>query len=457
MNTKNRDFDASKVITCIGIFALVWFQGGEQLWQFAIFSIFVIVSSIINVLSIDDRGINNIKMLKIPMCIASLFLLYLILYLAPLPSSLLELTAEGFDTGNLNKSVIPSTYTVSPFLTSVAIFKYIIYALFFLNLFHLYKQLEELISFLRYIYACGCLFALYSLINHVSDGGYELFPALEPWGTDWSETIRGTFSYKNHFAAFLHLLIPIGFYLAYLEFKYYKVEGDRVAFNKGMLIVINQIFFVYLVIASGSKGGFLLLVAFPLLILSLCVIKKLVNSRLQLWIKTLLVVSILTASMLLSSSALNYSQGEQSLSNGRDFMYTSMTSIIAERPIFGTGPGTYEIYQNKYKDKRLTISRKSIRAHNEYLELLTNIGIVGCFLVACLFVSLLNVKAKVHGEKHSIAHYCSEGALLIILIYATFDFVLQLPAIMVLVLSMMVMYIRSGIDPVNKSIGLSRN
>lgn len=120
--------------------------------------------------------------------------------------------------------------------------------------------------------------------------------------------------------------------------------------------------------------------------------------------------------------------------NGRDLMHQTAFAIIKDSPIVGMGAGTYPILQHKYKSATLGHSAMSKRAHNDYLELLTNQGIIGFSLLAIATILLLtklitglkkNKKGKttsLHGLQ--IASFCAVTA---ILLHSLADFNFQLP------------------------------
>jgi O-antigen ligase len=153
----------------------------------------------------------------------------------------------------------------------------------------------------------------------------------------------------------------------------------------------------------------------------------------------LLVISILTISALVIISGVTDSLTKRLdkqgyTPNGRDLMHQTAFSIIQERPLIGTGAGTYPVLQHRYKDPQLGITAMSKRAHNDYLELLTNQGVIGFSLLA-VAITLLLIKLfkglKIERSNTRINLYGLQAgcfcAAIGILLHSLVDFNFHLP------------------------------
>ena len=120
--------------------------------------------------------------------------------------------------------------------------------------------------------------------------------------------------------------------------------------------------------------------------------------------------------------------------NGRALMHQSALAIIEQRPLIGTGAGTYPMLQHNYKSPLLGTSAMSKRAHNDYLELLANQGVIGFSLLATATLLLLlklfrGLKRNKRGNIESlyglqVASFCS---VIAILVHSLADFNFHLP------------------------------
>lgn len=105
-------------------------------------------------------------------------------------------------------------------------------------------------------------------------------------------------------------------------------------------------------------------------------------------------------------------------------------SMIEAEPIFGTGPGTYRHtfapFREAYKDAGLTLRF----AHNEYLHMFAEYGIIGLVLISCLLlwvmVRLLQALWKAERPRDIGLSAILLGLLVGSLIHSIFDFQFQL-------------------------------
>ena len=78
----------------------------------------------------------------------------------------------------------------------------------------------------------------------------------------------------------------------------------------------------------------------------------------------------------------------------RQLWWDSALRIASDHPLFGTGVGSFNVYYPAYRDKSTEIAlgegRHEIRVshpHNEFLEILSDLGIVGLLLFAAILVT----------------------------------------------------------------------
>lgn len=93
--------------------------------------------------------------------------------------------------------------------------------------------------------------------------------------------------------------------------------------------------------------------------------------------------------------------------NGRDGMWSSAIDIFRNNPIFGCGYGSYQ-----------KISGSLYNAHNSYLQLLAETGIVGFTMLTLISImSIIKASLNLHNEK-SVYNYLAINLLIITLMYA---------------------------------------
>lgn len=118
--------------------------------------------------------------------------------------------------------------------------------------------------------------------------------------------------------------------------------------------------------------------------------------------------------------------------DGRWCAWASSLQMILERPLFGSGFGTFAEAFPEYRDPECLGSEGTwTRAHNSYLELLAGMGLIGGLgAVALLGILIRTLTAGVRTRKTLVAIPLSSlGALVFVMMHSAFDFPLQVPGI----------------------------
>jgi O-antigen ligase len=63
--------------------------------------------------------------------------------------------------------------------------------------------------------------------------------------------------------------------------------------------------------------------------------------------------------------------------------------MIQTRPVFGFGPGNYALTYEDFRTRYRAVRRETVHAHNEYLELVAEYGLVGGLLILLALLSLV--------------------------------------------------------------------
>ena len=124
------------------------------------------------------------------------------------------------------------------------------------------------------------------------------------------------------------------------------------------------------------------------------------------------------------------SSAEEITAEGRLLLWGETLDLIAAYPLFGCGLGAYESAFLKYKVSHPLVTADY--AHNDYLQLLAELGIIGFLIGAALVLAVLAkaVRAALrHADPNSrfLALACA-GAMVAILIHSLVDFNLYIPA-----------------------------
>jgi hypothetical protein len=185
-----------------------------------------------------------------------------------------------------------------------------------------------------------------------------------------SQRIFATLFYPNALAGVLLLLLPV--MLAMI----WEARRRLTAPARGLLMVMLGVAGLACLYWSGSKGGWLLM-----LLLGLIVVLRLPLSK---QFKIALIAGVLLtglAGFFWKHSAF-FQKGATSVSARFDYWRAGLQTAL-NKPVFGTGPGTFAIAYEKIKRPESEMSRL---VHNDYLEQASDSGLAGFAAYSLLIV-----------------------------------------------------------------------
>lgn len=423
-----------------GAFLLPWPHGLELIWEYLLYGF--IIFSLSGVFYLKNYKSNTLQTTLIPykssLILFILLALYVLLQIMPLPQSIINVINPNGLPGN-------NRLSVSPEISLLELFKNLSYFATFVLCLLLLNSKNRIITLLNTLFFSSAVIAIYSLINHYTDGSFSLISSIPPWIMPWKQVTHGTFSYQNHYASFLTMTIPLGIGLI----NYYHNKGRskglktplmnqmiELVMSKNGLYLLAVFIMIIALIKTSSRGGNLIFIG-SILYTYICYLmvnkssaKKLIK-RLSIAALTfvIIVTTLITTGTVDKLTNRYEKQGLEP--SGRDIMVKTVTNIINDYPIFGTGAGTYPVIQHKYKSPLLGNTAMSKRAHNDYFEYLCNQGIVGfSFLMLAMSLLYLKLFKQLKKNKSSfmgikIACFTSVSA---ISIHSIMDFNFHLPA-----------------------------
>jgi putative inorganic carbon (HCO3(-)) transporter len=436
------------------VFILPWPHGGEVNWQYLAFAFtaFVMLAyyliSYALMTSKTTPQLSSLNSIKMPLLLLIIWVIYSLIQVIPLPKELVNVISPTslIATENINlitqnnPDSTTTTLSIAPNTSLIEIIKYSSYVIFFLLAFLLINSKKRLIQLTTTLFLSSLSIAIYSIIDYYSAGSASIIAPLPPWDFYSHEIIHGSFSYKNHYAAFLILTIPLGFGLAYIDTKNSQntnilMIADFLLSKKSSLLIGSILMVIVLIMSASRAGNGALLISLIGVLAFTIFIKKSGTSK-----KPLINISIASLIFILLIFFTGVgdkliSRYETASDNGRQKLINTVTSIFKEYPIVGSGPGTFPVLHQQYKSPNLNGSIMWQRAHNDYLELLSTQGIIGFSLLGAAIFLLYFRLAK--GLKLSInkntknlyglqvAGFCSVTAMLI---HSLADFNFQLPA-----------------------------
>jgi O-antigen ligase len=330
----------------------------------------------------------------------SLFLLLILFQLLPLPPGILKtLSPKTFELRNSLSSfdsqllTLNSKFQISffPFATQVEFFKWLTFIGLFFFLLHSkilddkYRVMRQLIIVIMLV---GVIESLYGMFEFFSGHKYILQRSME----DRMAFVTGTFINRNHFAGYLLMVIPlsVGFLFSREAMHIGRSKGWRERLSsldgKTLLIGFSVIMMILGLLFSASRMGISsLLLSFTLLsLLFRNPSKEHKFSRTSILI---LGLALLWAAWIGLDAVISRFLTSSEDFKGRWEFWVNTFQIFKDFPIFGSGLGTFAWVFPMYRSFHLI--GIATHAENDFLQLGSEVGIVGIGLLLILFLFLL--------------------------------------------------------------------
>lgn len=188
--------------------------------------------------------------------------------------------------------------------------------------------------------------------------------------------LKGAFPHTNIFAGYLALFLPVSaalfLYASKGKFKLYL----------GIVSAVALFCLIFTFCRSAVLGFWL-----AMFIIGIIKKDKLVTA--------FLIASVLIAPFLAPKSITDWSKktsslGEFLLNKERFVLYETSFNMIKHHPVLGVGVNTYCLNYQKYKlhDTEKDTINTQWYAHNSYLQMASEIGLIGLFVFFCLLLRL---------------------------------------------------------------------
>jgi O-antigen ligase len=387
--------------------------GSIELWAFSIMElgillIFILWSlqSIIVQPPASEKSFNSAKnkvslfhqsaISYLPSAILIFFLLLILFQLLPLPSGLLKILspktyALRHQLLMTNDQLLMAPLSFFPLATQVEFFKWLtLMGLFFFlirwSLFDdKYRVTHQLIIAIMLI---GVAESLYGMFEFFSGHKYILNLDMETK----IASVTGTFINRNYFAGYLLMVIPliIGFLFSREATQINRFRGWRERLvsldGKTLLIGFCVIVMILGLLFSASRMGIAsLLLSFTLLsLLFRSPSKEHKFSRTSILI---LGLALLWAAWIGLDFVISRFLTSSEDFKGRWVFWVNTFQIFKDFPIFGSGLGTFAWVFPMYRSFHLI--GVATHAENDYLQLASEVGMVGIGLLLILFLFLL--------------------------------------------------------------------
>ncbi len=251
----------------------------------------------------------------------------------------------------------------------------------------------------------------------------------------------GSFVNRHNFAAYIEMTIAVPLGLLF---------SGAIARDKRLIYLTAIGLMGIALILSGSRGGFVSMVAMIVFILILTNKNRgTATVGIKIGLAGLLAAVIIGGAILIGGESSLTRFAETAVSNdittNRTHIWNITLQVIKNNLPFGAGIGAFAAAYTPY-DSMNGIERVE-QAHNDYLQILADAGIVGLLLAGFFIYRLFRTGLKNIKTENLFRRGVAVGALagcFAILVHSIFDFVLHTTAITVLFLTLAALVVVSG-------------
>ena len=268
----------------------------------------------------------------------------------------------------------------------------------------------------------GVVVAAFALVQGVAPNG-KIFWLRHPRMGGW---IYGPYVNHNHYAGLMELLVPIP-----LVISLSRLASERIRTSAGIAAAIM----VGTVFLSGSRGGMLaIFVELALFAAVLFRQKRGVRIALGAGAFAVVLVSLLLwlgGKELTARVASMSTEARGEISGGMRFSIDRDTvHMLRQHPILGWGLGTFPVVYPQFRSFYTNFFVNE--AHNDYLQLLSETGVLGLAIALWFLVVLYRKAIRKTGKwlsdvSGAVTLSCALG-IVGILVHSFVDFNLQIPA-----------------------------
>ncbi len=333
---------------------------------------------------------------KPALALFAVWMTYVAFQSLPLPTGMLAaLSPQAFEhySAAAGAGYTPlSSLSLDPGSTLAMLQKLAAYiGLFFLTL-ALLTSRRRLRLMLIVLTLVGTVEAFYGILAYVGRGHFVLwYPGIA------GNSVSGTYVNRNHFAGLMEVTIPAAMGLLITRSSPHYGRGWRQTLRSGMDFVLKDtgwVSFCLLImstalILSTSRGGVAALVFSVGFVVGLAVLfrsGRAVESRIPLKVGVLAIVGVAW----LGAGGIVEKLENVGFANNRGDIREAIYVMVGDFWLTGSGAGTFQWVFPAYKTEALG-SGYYEHAHNDFLELLSEQGVIG-FALAAIAIGILLIK-----------------------------------------------------------------
>jgi O-antigen ligase len=333
---------------------------------------------------------------------------------------------------NLPPGATP-TISLDPYATRFALIQILSLIIYFAAALAFIDTPKRLRLVVRTVIIFGFCLALFGLMQFF----------INPNSIFWVRELKqaqpfGPYVNRHHFAGYMELALAIPLGLLFSG----AIERDRVPLYAFTVILMS-----IALVSTNSRGGMLSLVAEILFLVMVSFGTSRArgggegepeDGRVRAAAKRVLLGFSIIAAIFFG---VLFFGGEESLSRlvgtvnaddpttGRTHFWSGTLDIIRDHPVLGTGLGAFSLAYTRYDTRNGQMRLE--QAHNDYLQILSDAGIVGALLALVFVVALFRMGFRRAATKDKFRRGVALGALagcFAVLVHSFFDFTLHTTA-----------------------------
>jgi O-antigen ligase len=398
-----------------------------------------------------SRESGNPVLYERPRGLTILFILFaamiaLVLFqLIPLPEGLLKwISPASLTTYSTFGNAPAGAYhaiSLNPDATLRELFRVLAYAAVFFVIIGHYRTKEQVTPLVKTILAMGCFLVVFAIVQKMTwnDRIFWIYPVDEALKS--GAGIWGPYINRNHFAGYLGMAIPLGMgLLLYLAPRIRALPESALGLKLARFLASDRLvpyallFLLVLTMTATlfmtfSRGGIIAFAVSSIFFARITWRRRTLRSKTGL---LAILAAVLFAAVILAS----WDRLEERFAEldedhiSRLSVWQDSFGIVRDYPVLGTGLGSFESAYMRYQT---TMPRLLFdHAHNDYVELVTDTGIVGLLLGAGMALLFFRMAFRRWRQKHGMFGKCiGAGGLasfVAIAAHSFTDFNLHIPA-----------------------------
>jgi O-antigen ligase len=384
------------ILILLFIFTPIAF-GSMEIWAFSLMELgillLIILWSIQNVMRNAECGMRNFRY---EIIFISIFLALILFQMIGLPTGIVKiLSPKTYELRHALANAIPQSvirnpqFPISfvPFITKIEFYKWLTLIAFFLFLLH-WKYFEDGFritnQLIIVIFLTGVFESLYGIFEFFSGHQHILY-------LKGISSVTGTFINRNYFAGYLLMVIPLSMGLFFSREALYaqRFRGWRQRLSsldgKTLLIGFGIILMILGLLFSASRMGILsLLLSFTSISLLFKVPQR--GKRVSRITVLILGLALLWAVWIGLDAVIGRFFNVSEDLKSRVTIWSDTFKVVKDFPILGSGLGTFSQIFPMYKS--FHIRRFVSHAENDFLQLSSEVGLIGMGILFILFIFL---------------------------------------------------------------------